>query len=400
MAQRSTTLSLVARHCPRALDYYEAQVPVNRDHFAVGIAAHAILQAVTGSGEINAACLLLATLGRSFDGVPEPPLSAEAVRDGRELAERWLHVHPVAGSAEVGIGVDRDWRLVGYGGADAYYRGVLDYLTVEVHGDEEESYTVAVARDYKSAWTASVEDLDSIQMRGQACLLAARYDGWKDSDGNTPSAVRIEIGALRTQRIYGRTIFLDADGLELLAQWRRDIDLAIEAAEAKDATGNRPARPGAGCTGCPYVARCEPARAYLRGSVGDGTPQAIATRYAVASAMTAELGAQCKVLAEEAPLQIDGGVVGYVERTERQAADDAHRDLCHAWYGVGPDWDTDNGATLGLVKALSPGVGSISNAAKVLHPFTRNDPTWKDKRDGLVSLCTTQHIVSRFGVHK
>ena len=97
---RPTTLKLASAHCPRALDFYEENAPVFRDHFAVGIAAHDVLakigelalslgraplpEEMTNEGAGIARGLI--EQGRVFEGSREPPMSAEDAFAGRDLA--------------------------------------------------------------------------------------------------------------------------------------------------------------------------------------------------------------------------------------------------------------------------------------------------------------------------
>ena len=95
-AWSSTRLGLVARHCPRALDFADADTPRDRSIFETGIAAHHILQAVgehqrredrllePEDFEAIAANVLrhLVAEGRLFEGRPEPPLVRNPWRQG------------------------------------------------------------------------------------------------------------------------------------------------------------------------------------------------------------------------------------------------------------------------------------------------------------------------------
>src|SRR3990167_5616458 len=90
MTQRPTTLKLLARHCPMAVEHYENGIPYDRRIFAVGTAAHDCLQAmaVGGPGATPATVEALLVIGRA--GVDaEPPLPPNAVFAGRDLALAW-----------------------------------------------------------------------------------------------------------------------------------------------------------------------------------------------------------------------------------------------------------------------------------------------------------------------
>jgi hypothetical protein len=104
MTYRPTSLRLASRHCPSAVVFYEQDRAYFRDHFAVGIAAHAVLEALGHARRqiheqsqpweqieviADRVAKQLMTTGRTFDGRSEPPLSPDAVVEGRDLALRW-----------------------------------------------------------------------------------------------------------------------------------------------------------------------------------------------------------------------------------------------------------------------------------------------------------------------
>ena len=154
---RSTELKMVEKYCAHALDFYEANTPYDRDVFSTGIAAHAILEGLQRAkrdrnnavmfafaGNVaDAVCTRLVTEGRSFDGVPEPPLSPRAVGEGRGIALRGWNRRidtapvPMDWRPEEALAVDRDWQPVKYG-RDAYYRAILDTVgPVQAEVDED-----------------------------------------------------------------------------------------------------------------------------------------------------------------------------------------------------------------------------------------------------------------------
>lgn len=417
MPQRSTSLELLSRCCPRALDYQEARVERDRRGFATGVAAHAVLQHLAEHPDASeeermamarAVAQELATRGRSFDGTPEPPLPVDACLEGRDLAWGWLEAHgsPADPYVELGVAVDKDWNRVDYKAPSAYYRAIFDLLWREVEEDGEERRVVAVARDFKSAWVASEEDLDSVQMRGQA-ILASKMWAWDELD-----AIRIEIASLRTRRLFTRTIWLDDDGQRLLEGWQKDLDVAIAAAEFRLEDGQRPAAPGAGCQGCPYLLRCEPARAWMRGSVlevlddddEDSQRRAVGTRLAIAEAMVQELREHARMLTAERSIEIAGGTVGYREQERREPVADVHRAIAHAWHDIKPEeshsFDSVNGDWLGLLLALDVGVSSCDAFAKAKVPGQRGDPTWRARREQLELELVTTKTTSKFGIHR
>jgi hypothetical protein len=387
---------MVSEYCPRALDFYDAKEPYDRSIFAVGVAAHAFLEAEAaaadvpgGHADFDAVAIALATKGRSFDGDPEPPMPAEAVEAGRALALSWLEEHPIDFDCtpEKGYAVNKDWQAVKYSSPDAYYKGILD-LVYDANVEEEEySMSVVVARDYKSSWRDGAATLDSTQMKGQALLLRAVHPDVQ--------AIRLEVANLRTGGIYGKTILLDEEGEALFARWRQELDLAIAASDARREDGLRPARPGSGCLGCPYLLRCEEARGYMRGTVlaEQHARQAVGIRLAVAEAMVAELTKAAKVLAAEEPILLPTGYVGYKAQVKRKVRDEGIERMAMAWF------DTLDDKVLGFLKAIGLGATAVDKASKVLHPFTRGDTEWKAKREAFVESILTDETVSTFGVH-
>lgn len=251
---RPTALRMASRHCPRALDYYEQNRSYFRDHYAVGIAAHAVLEAL---GHHRAKLPLLAgtemrpevqrdiaeqvvrkliTTGRAFDGKPEPPLSPDAAFEGRDLALRWALANPLSPTAsyELGAGFDRDWQPVGYDDPSARFRLIFDVLDTIEESDEESGSTGLLVRDYKTAWSTGQEELDSLQMKAQAvCAVALNCRSLTEMDY---SFVKQEVVNLRTMQSFNRTIWIDGmghstevDGVSLLAGWQRDLTMAMDA---------------------------------------------------------------------------------------------------------------------------------------------------------------------------
>ena len=403
-AYRSTTLKLL-QHCPRAIDYAEAGTPMDLDPFAAGIAAHAVIQAVgesvsAGHKQTSDHSAVIAqgvarelvTHGRSFEAIAEPPMSPEAARDGRNIALNWLATHQLSPAAEyeIGLAVDKDWKPVKYDSPAVYYRAILDVgeLIEEV---DDDGYRVQIlcVEDHKSAWPTNADELDTIQLRGQALVALANA---ADTD-----IIRRRVNNLRTGAVYTVDTILDETGLAEIAQWRKDIDLLIDAADARQPDGKRPARPGAGCLGCPYLIHCDAAESVFNGIDRRETVE----RFAVADAFRAELFKLAKIATAESPIAIDGGFVGYREATENRPADDAARTLAHEWFGEhSPEWDAANAQLLGLLAAMNPGAGQFENVAKVLHKFDRADPTWKEDREAFLSRTLTPVKVAKFGVHK
>lgn len=403
MAQRSTSLKLVEKHCPAALDLAQAGTPMDRRIFQPGIAAHAILETIGKNPDkpaeavADAVCRELVTHGRSFAGVPEPPMTAEAASAGREMALRFLQFTELSPTSryEKGYAVGPDWQAAGYD-SDAYYLAAIDVVDIRVEEDEEGYKTkILVVSDWKSAWPTSEVELETIQLRGQGCVALAHHPD--------ATILRRQVVNLRTGQTFTADTLLDEFGQAEVARWRKDIDLAIIAADARGPDGKRPANPGANCMGCPYVLRCEPARGYYSGALG-GDPESVAQAFAIADAVRSELFALAKLAATEEPIPVPGGVVGYVAVPERTVREDAGRTLAHRWFGViDPEtWDAENGRMLGFLGALKVGVGQIGAIGKALFPGKgmAKVKDFKDRRADLDVACLVYGVAAKFGVHR
>lgn len=389
---RSTTLTLFAERCPAALDHYERRTPIDRDPFATGIAAHAILQALAEQPRANpeevatATAIELASKGRSFEGEPEPPLPIDRVNEGRTLAVLWNLAHPIPDDAkpEHGLAVDARWRSVPYRSPSVRLRGILDLLYPAVEEVEGDPVQGLAHMDYKSAFPAGPADLDSLQMKIQTCLVLAHAT-------EPPAFVRQEIGNLRTRQVHTRTIWMDDEGEALVSSWRRDIEIAMAAADVQP----RQARPGAACLGCPYLHACKPARALL-GTV-DAQDEAI--RYAVLEAERERLRERLKALAEREPIPLPDGFVGFAKIEERAPIAGALRDVARRW--MKPEdiarWTNEAAEWLGFVGAIKPTLATLNGLARVLHPRAKGG-LHKSEREALIEALSTTITTVEFGV--
>lgn len=389
---RSTTLNLFAKHCPAALDHHERGTPYPRDHFAAGVAAHAVLQALAEQPRADPAevarltAIELASKGRSFEGAPEPALPIDAVNEGARLALTWHALHPLPEDAkpEIGLAVDRHWQPVPYNSPAARATAVLDLRYTAVEEVDGEPYYGVAHLDYKSAFSADASDLDSLQMKIQALVVLAHAE-------DEPAFIRQEIGALRTQQVHSRTVWLDNAGQDLIAAWRQDVEIAMAAADVQP----RQARPGAGCPGCPYLHACAPARAMIDAVSAD--PE----RYAVIDAERTRLRALIAAQAASARLPIPGGFVGYVGIERRTPKPDALINLGAQWHDVAPEdreeWRARNAAWTGLLGAIPPTMGAVNALAAALHPRRARTP-YKEQRAALIESMTDPAIVTELQI--
>ncbi len=397
MTQRSTTLGQVERYCLKTLDHYENAVPYDRQVFQTGIAAHGVLQAIGENPDsppdsvATATINVLATEGRSFDGVPEPPVPVACCMEGSKLALAWIARHgpPEEGALiEYGAAVDADWNATEYG-KGAYYQGIFDVYKELTEEGEDYTAEGCLVRDYKSSWRDGANKTDSTQMHGQSLLALALYRKHHNAD---PGFIRREIANLRTLQLHSETLYLDDAGMMVLETWRAELDLAIRQAETRP----RIAAPGANCFGCPYLTHCQDARAYLRGSMLPDPPDvdAVARKYAIAAAMVAELGAWLKEACDGGDILVPGGSVGYRGKPFRVCRDPLA--LARAWYRDDPVPDI----VAGLIGAIKPGAGSVRRVNLILHPSGKGRAGYKDARAALESEVLETVVRPVFGCHK
>jgi hypothetical protein len=367
-AYRSTSLKLWAQ-CPLALQHFIDGTPQDRDLFATGIAAHAILQAVgeatrQANSEISVDRLnrivqettqRLMQQPRLFDGQPEPPLPPEAAIAGRTLALGWLMYNGLSPTAryETGLGIRADGSACAYDDNDCRYKAAIDVIDSTVISDEETESEAVIVGEYKTAWSTDASELDTLQCRGQAVIAAAHYPD--------ATAVISRVYNLRTGQTFERTLYPGSpDDADMLDQWRRDIMMACNAADK-----NRIARPGIQCGSCSYFHHCADALQY--------EPTAIVDRYLAAVGQAAALSPVVRQLADQQPIETESGAVGWMRTESRSPRADAYRDIAIIWHsGSGPEWSQNNGATLGLLASLQITTAQVERVAKSLYPGKDN----------------------------
>lgn len=359
----SSSVKAALRWCPHALTLADEGAPRDTSIFDVGTVAHAILEDFHAESRTTRGAIItrdrartiayavgahMATEGRSFDGVPEAPVTPTAIHEGAQIALGWLarcegYLDPAA-LPEMALAVDRDWRPCDYRDPDAHWRAVID--TAGIVNDEDEG-CVIWTRDYKTAWPTSEAELETIQIRGQSLLLLAHAErlGFPH-----PDTLAREVVNLRTGRIFTAAVNIEQEAA-MLDDWRAEIAALVKAVTAK----KRTPRPGAGCAACPYRLVCTHA-----------PPEAVdivstAERYLALQAEADSLKAVLKEATRETPLTLSTGqVLGWRTQTKNKPAPRAHEDLTRMF-------DPDaSGAVIGLMKRVI-GVAGIQNAARALH---------------------------------
>jgi hypothetical protein len=367
---RSTTLGLAEKHCPRALDFYESGAPYDRDVFAVGVAAHAVLESIglasvaagrylepeEAEAASRAVCEDMIANGRDFEGEPEPPLPSAAVWAGRDLAIAFQREIPLPYDFkyEHGLAVNRDWQLCPYG-PEAWLRARIDSHGTELASwmDEGDNWPTLVVDDYKSSWASDERELDSIQRKVQALLS---WRAW----GEGHEVLKLRIVNLRQRRTFETTILPNTpEGAAVMERWRLDVESEIKAREVQvGRDGRRPASPGARCLGCPYIAQCDAARETLPLLFSSDDPVQIATAYALAVAVVGRFKGPLKQATAEGPIEIDGALVGAVPKEIRILKPAAPEKLAALWAKKvnPPDLETALAALPGLFLTLGLGV--------------------------------------------
>lgn len=376
MTYRSTSLRLMADHCPKAGSFYEHGYPDDRPEYVVGACVHSILEAVgiareRGEDEdaaARAAMVRLVEHGRKFEGRQEPPAPGWAANQALDIVRRFLARRPLPDGAryEVGIAVDREWRVVEYASEEAWLSCIVDALWSGSESGDPDWLDAGGDRllcwvDWKG-WPAGNE-AQSLQRKIQA-LLVWRAFGGPEYRGLAGWTVSYQTGAeyaIEPPVIYPD----DPDGAHLLRQWRRDVEAVIALRErqvpdcprcdgegrqrdetypCKDCGGTgrgwRPAQPGPGCMGCPFLTRCpEYAEALARAphALGHEDLEAAAEAYAVLSAEVHRLGGYphgiLRGAAVAGEIPVDGGSVGFRDVPKREPVAEAPAAAWRVWAG-------------------------------------------------------------------
>lgn len=382
-AYSSTTLKLFTSYCPAALGFHEKHEPAFNNHFQAGIAAHAVLQVVGEKHATNQADIKsvadavteeLITNGRAFKGTPEPPMDPAAAIEGRDLALAWLSWNELPeGQHErwMGMGPKGEQMIAG----PCRYDAIVDMVYQEQAGGEDWEADTVVVRDYKTAWSAGRDELDTLQRKGQAVLAWLHYPDVK--------GITREVVNLRTGMTYRDTTWLDDEGVALMEQWREDILMLCRAADQ-----TREPRPGLNCCGCQYILRCDAGRELL------DPVQLPADLYGSAKGILSGIEPVLRRSTKEAPaLDTFGNCIGYQKAERRKPAAGAVDQIVTLWCS---DAQSRSEAA-GLLQAMGGlGVSHITSVAKVLYPGKED----RDARDDLVDLCTEVESYAKFTTWK
>lgn len=401
---RPTSLKLSA--CGLALDYYQSGAPYLRDIFQPGTAAHVVLERLAlaqrahqhGRFEVEALAdtfaLELIRDGRRFEGGPPEMLDPEAVWEGRNLAVRWVQEHGLPSpTAEIELGIafsetppDRPWTVHEGYSRRARARCILDYLDSHEGGEADEPINVLEVVDYKSAWPDTDRALLTVQRKFQAVaahdLALAR--------GLDVDVIRLGVANLRRLRVYEDVLDLGSfEDQEKLARWRLELSLTMQGLDEQP--DPRPAKPGAVCLTCPYVARCQPGANLLREVSGKDGVEKLLAGWVFSAALTGFLENLVRLVTDEDTITLpDGSTVGHHETNRRLVRDGAESVLLDAWLeGQPPTRDS----VLGLLRLLRLGVGNID-------AVLGKDSPLADQADALEARLLERVRSKSFGVQK
>lgn len=385
---RSSTAKLFNSSCPKALEYYENNVIFDRDIFQPGIVAHAIAQRF---GELNidldnfeqmeqvadAVVKVCISEGRSFDGIMEPPIKPDHAFSGKEIAMTYFMnagFIPDNGHYENGLGMKSNGEPCAYDDAECRWQAVLDCQYMETIEDENYTVDAAVVCDYKSAFPTKAEELDTIQLRGQAVLA------WVHNPD--VQAIVQEVVNLRTWATHRRIILLDDEGQKMLSRWRNEILLTCQAMDT-----TRDARPGAGCLTCFYSSGCDDCLPEYSVDTND-----TAIEFVKLETRRKDLIKVLKGKITEDPIKVANGFVGYKQSIKKKPTKEAEKILVEHFF---IDDTEDHPHERALLKAIGLTGGNINAFIKAFYP-DKNDAA----REDIISICLEDKYESRFGVHK
>lgn len=378
----STTLNMFQR-CPRSLKYWEDDIPYDRKMFAVGVAAHAVLESIgktrpdNVAGHANEVAKYLATQTRYFRDHAEPPMDIESALTGRDLALLFHDQYGLPDDAEfeIELGMDSDGNACDPESPDCRYHARLDMMhrgMIEL--DDEYAADTIITSDWKSSWSAGKDQLDLLQFKGHAVLA------WVNNKDENVQGITRQLVNIRTGKQYSELTILDEDGEEELRGWRRDILLACDAADK-----TRAARPGICCMGCHYVRSCEDAREVTGGS----TKESLADEYVTLKARTEELAKMMKAATEDCVIPVNGGIIGYQAVDRKSPSECAVQEIMDNL-----DLDKDSQVKVRwILGAMKPTVGNINAVSGKL--FSRED---RDEKKEFLGKALEVKTTTQFGV--
>jgi|3_EtaG_2_1085321.scaffolds.fasta_scaffold23299_2 hypothetical protein len=419
MATRSSQLSHFTEACPLAYARARRGDPIDRDVFHCGTATHLFLESYghhvskTGSlpaearGAIdNAVGQQLMARGRSFDGVPEPPLPPKAVLEGKALAHAWVERYPLEASAryEIGIAVDWGWNLTRYDDPAAMVKGIIDVVEFVEEDFDEEGGGGRGARiiDYKTSWQAGASSLDNVQQKIQLCLVDVAF---REMDLDFIQVCIANVRKLTTYR--ADPIWLDEDGKAQIQEAREDIRLLCRAAQV--AEQNPVARPGKGCFQCDYTKSCDEGAQHATRVHGLGDKadlDDVGEAFAFADALRADLVALARQACSHGSIALENGDrVGFEKVEIKRPVDGVEETLWATWVhenasSFEAELSAVESVVVSFLKASKMGVKQVKSLVNKTFGTARGKrrEAVMDKRVALEIQTLETTTVSKFGV--
>lgn len=385
----STAAKYFIEYCPKALQYQLDGEPEETGHFEIGNTAHEILCEL-GRKKIveqthfdkyaDGVVMELCTNGYEYFGKKHSPFNPENALAGREIARKYFSENslPLDGKFETVLAMDADGKPCQQEGAR--WRAKIDVLYEAVEFDEgsEHAAEVIAIDDYKTAWPAGEDELETLQRKSQMVLAWLHYPN-KDS-------VRATVINLRTGKPYKKVIYFDADGVAILERWKHEI---LMLCDEMDKT--RSARPGVGCAKCPFVEKCPDAR---RIADEANTAASLAVYEGLREQMRKRLRLQ---LQDSAGVRCNGGFIGYHEVVTNVLSEQAVSQILGNWFEM-PLAAVENEMPLvkGLLVALGLGPSNIKSFIKA-----RFAGEHKTEKTEFLQLCLQPQAEVEFGIwHK
>lgn len=382
MPYHPTDISLRERYCGHALNLKAKNTPYDKEVFQVGVAAHAVLEnlgkACNEAGEsvsyevaekiAEKTIIELASEGRAYDGIPEPPMKIKQALEGKTLALKHYVYNPLPadGIYEEHFAFNKDWERTDYNDESAVFRTMLDYILIETEVDEDgEEYTTAVVRDYKTSWYIDTDMLDNVQRRAQAVCV------WLTKNVDL---LKMQVFSVRSGQCLERLIYTQTEQ-DTLEQWKQDIGTAVKIMAQKQV-----ASPGISCIGCPYAYCCT----YVSELATHG--KHTIRKYAAATAISKALDKSVRALTKETPYRDANGLVGYKQKERVSATKDAAQTMAKIW--------VSNGGTLtDYISHLSLSMTQAKRIAKLLAKQGLDAET-------VINSLSAKKPYSQFGIHK
>jgi len=371
-----TTIKLRNNHCGHAVELWRKNTPIDRSVFHVGVAAHYVLEMIGKNPKESITSIAwqcaeqLATNGRAYDGVPEPPMPANKALEGTRMAIKYAEIFEIPTGDnvfhEMAFAFDKDWNPVEYNCKESVFQTLLDVVEIHEEYDEETDsiYKHVIVRDYKSSWAADAEELDNFQRRCQAVVV------WLVLK---PDVITMEIANIRFHKVFKREIncYHQEDELK---QWLEDIKFNINVLQQPTTPD-----PGVGCVGCQYANVCEHADKALK-------DEDLLKKYSAAKAIVDKLAPQVRKLTKQEPLKCGAGYIGYKDKERVITKENAGTILAEKWKEQGGD-------ALSMLSQMELSITTIKKLLKILCE------TPKERAELLKTLTESETYLS-FGMHK